>query len=154
MIKNDRMTMAHSIEARVPFTDNDLVQFLASVPVDFKLNGLRKKHLLRTALKGRLPDIILEKKKVGLEMPYSRWMRNELKEFAGDHLAADAVERTGLLSGAGVQKLWSEHQAMRVDHGRALWGLLNYMIWHRHYIERRDYMDYLAEPRAAREEVE
>ncbi|NCC52881.1 MAG: asparagine synthase (glutamine-hydrolyzing) [Spartobacteria bacterium] len=150
MIKNDRMTMAHSIEARVPFTDNELVRFLATVPVEYKLKGMRKKHLLRTALRGMLPDEVLEKKKVGLEMPYSRWMRGELREFAEETLSLSRLEATGLFSSGGVRKMWEEHQSMKVDHGRALWGLLNYMIWHRHYIERRDHMDYMTPPRTPR----
>jgi asparagine synthase (glutamine-hydrolysing) len=150
MIKNDRMTMAHSLEARVPFTDNELVRFLASVPVQYKIKGMRKKHLLRTALKGLLPDEVLEKKKVGLEMPYSRWMREELHDFAEDLLSVSRLERTGLFNAAGVRTLWEQHQAMQFDHGRALWGLLNYMVWHRHYIERRDYLNYLQPVRAAR----
>lgn len=150
MIKNDRMTMAHSLEARVPFTDNELVRFLATVPVKYKMKGLRKKHLLRTALRGLLPEEVLEKKKVGLEMPYSRWIRRELRDYADDLLSPAHLSRTGLFHAAGVRQLWDQHQDRRADHGRALWGLLNYMLWHRHYIERRDFLEYLPPPRSPR----
>ena len=121
MIKNDRMTMAHSLEARVPFTDLDLVQFLSTVPVEYKLKGLRKKHLLRSAMKGRLPEAVLRKKKVGLEMPYSRWMRRELREFAGDVLLSPTVKATGLFDPSEIQRLWSEHSG---DGGRSWPALL------------------------------
>ncbi len=150
MIKNDRMTMAHSLEARVPFTDTELVSFLATVPVDFKMRGLQKKHLLRSALKGVLPDEILRKKKVGLEMPYSRWLRRELRD-AGEALLSDSrLRSTGLLDPQGVRQLWEEHQALRIDHGRALWGLISYLLWYEMYIEKRDYASFLSVPRERR----
>jgi len=137
MIKNDRMTMAHSLEARVPFTDTELVAFLATVPVAHKMPGLRKKHLLRSALQGVLPDAILKKKKLGLEMPYSRWLRAELREVGESVLADARLRATGLFNPAGVRRLWDEHQALHTDHGRALWGLINYLLWHEMYIEKR-----------------
>ena len=70
MIENDRMTMAHSLAARVPFTDVDMVQFLSTMPVAYKLKGLWKKHRLRST--GHLPDAVLRKEKVDLEMTYNR----------------------------------------------------------------------------------
>ncbi|MCU0917175.1 MAG: asparagine synthase (glutamine-hydrolyzing) [Planctomycetes bacterium] len=137
MIKNDRMTMAHSLEARVPFTDTDLVTFLATVPVAYKMPGLRRKHLLRSALKGLLPDAVLKKKKLGLEMPYSRWLRAELRGVGEAVLSDSRLRATGIFNPAGVRKLWDEHQALHTDHGRALWGLINYLLWHELYIEKR-----------------
>jgi asparagine synthase (glutamine-hydrolysing) len=153
MIKNDRMTMAHSLEARVPFTDVDLVRFLSTVPVDYKLKGLKKKHLLRSAMIGHLPDAVLRKKKIGLEMPYSRWMRKDLREFAAEVLLSPGVRTIGLFDAVGIQKLWDEHQAMTVDHGRALWGLLNYLLWYDLYVHRRNAADLRIAPRAPREAV-
>jgi asparagine synthase (glutamine-hydrolysing) len=151
MIKNDRMTMAHSLEARVPFTDVDLVQFLSTVPVDQKLVGLKKKHLLRSAMAGLLPKPVLQKKKVGLEMPYSHWMRHDLRDFAAEVLLSPEVRTTGLFDAAGLRKLWDEHQAMKVDHGRALWGLLNYLLWYDLYLRRRNAADFRMAPRSPRE---
>jgi asparagine synthase (glutamine-hydrolysing) len=141
MIKNDRMTMAHSIEARVPFTDLGLVGWLASVPSGVKLPGLRKKHLLRKAMQGILPGPVVRKKKVGLEMPYSSWLRRELRPLAEEVLSPGSVAGCGLLDPAGVRALWDGHMAMRADNGRALWGLLNYMVWHGAYISTRSYRE-------------
>ncbi len=146
MIKNDRMTMAHSLEARVPFTDMDLFRFMARVPVSRKLPGLRKKQILREAMKGLLPDRILNKKKIGLEMPYSRWFRSDLSEYSRDVLSGSSALDSGLFNASGIDVLWSEHLKMKCDHGRALWGLLNYMLWYDMYISSDDYISYINKP--------
>ncbi len=134
MIKNDRMSMAHSLEARVPFTDNDLVAYMERVPARLKLKRLRKKHLMRRAMEGTLPEIILNKKKVGLELPYSRWLKHELKDLLTLYLGSDRLIGTGLFSPDGVTTLINDHLEGRRDHGRALWGLLNYMMWYELYL--------------------
>lgn len=152
MIKNDRMTMAHSLEARVPFTDKELVAFLGTVPVQHKVKGLKTKHLLRTAMAGSLPASIVSKKKVGLEIPYSKWMRNELRDFIADTLSRSRVAATGLLDPHGVERLWKEHCRLQHDHGRALWGILNYVLWHQLYIERKTWRSWLTPARTARAE--
>lgn len=143
MIKNDRMTMAHSIEARVPFTDIPLFKMLASVPDSLKLPGLRKKNLLRKAMTGLLPREIVTRKKVGLEMPYSVWFRRELKEQTHDLIFSSGVMTSGLFDRAAVEDLWEQHQKMKVDHGRALWGILNYAMWYDMYIGSKDYLGYI-----------
>jgi asparagine synthase (glutamine-hydrolysing) len=135
MIKNDRMSMAHSLEARVPMTDPELTAFMATVPARLKMPRLRKKHLMRRAMEGILPPAILNKKKVGLEIPYSRWFKNELKEVLLDTLTPTRLAATGLFEPGPVQAIVADHMAGRVDYGRALWGLLNYMMWHNLYIE-------------------
>ena len=150
MIKNDRMTMANSLEARVPFTDNELVRTLSSIPVKYKLPFNKKKYLLRTAMKAYLPEVITAKKKVGLEMPYSSWLRNELREMSEDVLSPANLKNTGLFNSNTVLSLWSEHQQMKVDHGRFFWGLLNYMLWYDMYLVKRNYRDYLSKPRHPR----
>lgn len=134
MVKNDRMTMAHSLEARVPFTDIHLTEYLSAVPTGIKFPGLRKKHLLRSGMKGLLPEEILRKKKFGLELPYSRWLTTELKDLLLNYCGGGRVEETGLFRGEAVDALVEEHLFLRHDHGRALWGLLNFMMWHEEYI--------------------
>jgi asparagine synthase (glutamine-hydrolysing) len=136
MIKNDRMSMAHSLEARVPFTDTALTAFMATVPSRIKLPGLRKKAVMRDALAGQLPRVILDKKKVGLEMPYSRWCRRELKDLVDGYLGEERIAACGLFRPDAVRRLVGDHQAGRADHGRALWGLLNYMMWLELYTPR------------------
>jgi asparagine synthase (glutamine-hydrolysing) len=134
MIKNDRMSMAHSLEARVPMTDPDLTAFLSRVPARLKLPRLRKKHILRQAMQGTLPPSVLNKKKVGLEMPYSKWLKNELNDLLMARCAPGRLADVRLFRPEAVGELIDEHMADRWDHGRALWGLLNYMLWHERYI--------------------
>lgn len=135
MIKNDRMTMAHSLEARVPFTDPELTGFMASVPPHLKMKGGKKKNIMRLAMKDKLPESIINKKKVGLEMPYSRWLKTELRELMMDYLGTDNIKKTGIFRPEPIQALIDDHIAGKSDNGRPLWGLLNYMMWHRLYIE-------------------
>ena len=150
MVKNDRMTMVHSLEARVPFTDVALVRFLARVPARCKLRRLTGKVLLREALAGLLPPEIIRKPKVGLEMPYSSWLLGPLRELAGDVLLGGGVRETGLFCEDVIGRLWSEHQQRVADHGRPLWSLLNYLLWHDLYIGRGNFEQHLPAPRPAR----
>jgi asparagine synthase (glutamine-hydrolysing) len=134
MIKNDRMSMAHSLEARVPMTDNDLTTFMARVPTKLKMKRLRKKHIMRRAMEGILPPVILNKRKVGLEMPYSRWFKCELKAQLTSYLAPERIADSGLFRPEAITALVDDHMSGRRDNGRVLWGLLNYMIWLEQYI--------------------
>lgn len=134
MIKNDRMSMAHSIEARVPFTDNDLYRFMARVPVSLKLKGGQKKYLLREVCKPILPRAVVTKKKVGLEIPYSQWMTGPLKPFIDEYLNADAIRGTGIFRGEFVETMVKQHLNRKADHGRFLWGMLNFMMWKQLYL--------------------
>jgi asparagine synthase (glutamine-hydrolysing) len=136
MVKNDRMSMAHSLEARVPLTDLELTAFMSTVPSGLKLRSLRKKHIMRRAMEGILPAEILNKKKVGLEMPYSYWFKYALKDMLTSYLGPERISETGLFRPEAVQALVDDHLAGRVDHGRALWGLLNYMMWLELYIPK------------------
>jgi len=134
MVKNDRMTMVHSLEARVPFTDIALARRLVGWPPSLKLRGLCGKQLLRRGLVGRLPEEILSRKKVGLEMPYSRWLTAELKEWAAEILLSESATAGGVLNSDSIGNLWEQHQSGRFDHGRPLWGLLNFLTWHDLYM--------------------
>jgi asparagine synthase (glutamine-hydrolysing) len=89
---------------------------------------------MRKAMEGVLPQAIIDKKKVGLEMPYSRWFRGELKDVLDRYCGPSRVAATGLFRPEATQRLLDEHQAGTFDHGRALWGLLNFMMWHERYI--------------------
>ena len=143
MVKNDRMTMAFSIEARVPFTDTELFGFLAKVPIRHKFPLLRKKHLLKKALEGSLPDRIARKKKVGLEIPYSSWMRSSLREITLEYISPSRLNQTGLFDPVAVERLWDRHDRKLEDNGRALWGILNYMMWYDLYIQSTNYRSFI-----------
>jgi len=132
MIKNDRMTMAHSLEARVPFTDLPLFEYLAGLSGQVKLHGFTLKYLLKRAMEPDLPKEILHKKKIGLEIPYSQWFCSELKELLLDHLSEPALREIPFLNRRFVLDIVAEHLQKRRDRGRELWGLLSFVLWHRH----------------------
>ncbi len=134
MIKNDRMTMAHSLEARVPFLDTELVSFLLKVPSHHKIVGRQLKFIMRDLFKHRLPPRIISKKKKGLEMPYSIWMCKELKKPLADLFTSQRIKRTELINPGFVDDIWRDHQNLRHDHGRFLWGLAMYILWFEKYI--------------------
>lgn len=134
MVKCDRMTMAFSLEARVPFTDLSLVRYVMSLPDRVRLPGFHQKYLLRQAMAGVLPNAIVRKKKVGMEIPYSRWFCNEWRERAEVYFATEKASCGGVLNAVAVRKYWNEHLNKVADHGRLLWGLLNYIFWYDLYI--------------------
>lgn len=150
MVKNDRMTMVYSLEARVPFTDNLLWEFLSTVPVGLKLKGLRKKHLLRSAMEDLLPSKIVNKKKVGLEIPYPRWLRKNYVDLVEEKLSEKKLEETGLFNPHAVRKFWQQHLEKKYDHGRFIWCMLNYIIWHELYIGSDEYKNHIQPPREPR----
>jgi len=141
MIKNDRMTMAHSIEARVPFTDNILFEFLTQVPIDYKMKGFKKKYLLRAILKDRLPDSVLKKKKVGLEMPYSKWFRKELRGTVEEIFSENRINESGLFNPRKVREIIDNHMVGKQDNGRIIWTIMNYLIWYNQYIANNNFIN-------------
>jgi asparagine synthase (glutamine-hydrolysing) len=133
-VKNDRMSMAHSVEARVPMTDPDLVEFMGSVPPSMKIKGLRTKHLLREAMRGILPDPIIAKKKIGFDMPFGKWIKSELYEFMRDALSSQRLRQSSLFDLNYVERMIDDHVACRRNNARALWGLLNFALWYDAYM--------------------
>lgn len=133
MIKNDRMTMAHSLEARVPFTDLRLFEYLAKLSGRAKVPGFRLKHLLKEAMKPDLPGEILRKKKIGLELPYSEWFCGELQALLLDYLSPSTLRSIPFLQPSFVQAIIAEHLAKKRDRGRELWGLLNFVVWYKQH---------------------
>jgi|AntAceMinimDraft_17_1070374.scaffolds.fasta_scaffold04285_3 asparagine synthase (glutamine-hydrolysing) len=133
MINTDRMTMAHSIEARVPFTDIKLFDYLANLSGDIKLYHNNSKYLLKQAMEPFFPKQILKKKKIGLEIPYSKWFLNELKQLLLDNLSLSSLKKVPFINADYVQQIINEHFNHKADRGRELWGLLNFVIWYRLY---------------------
>lgn len=137
----DRMSMAHSIEARVPFLDHELWEYAAQLPSSYLAGpgyrGGEPKGLLRDALRDRLPAAILARRKQGLAAPHAAWLRRpRLPEWAEDALSRRALARGGYFDPAAVGKLRLAHQRDRDDHSRALMGVLSTQLWHAAFIER------------------
>jgi asparagine synthase (glutamine-hydrolysing) len=137
LTKADRMSMAHSLEARVPYLDRALVELAARLPSDVKIRRLTKKYVLKRALRDHVPSAILRAKKRGFNVPVPAWLRGELRDMVADVLAPTALRRVDLFDPVYVQRLISEHNAMRVDHSRPLWTLLVFMTWHEQWRQDR-----------------
>jgi len=130
MIKNDRMTMAHSLEARVPFTDLHLFEYLAKLAGSCKLRRFTLKYLLKEVMRQDLPEEIIRKKKIGLEIPYSKWFCHELRELMLGYLSPANLRQVPFLKPAFIEKVIAEHLGKKRDRGRELWGLLNFSVWY------------------------
>jgi asparagine synthase (glutamine-hydrolysing) len=128
--KTDRMTMAHSLEARVPFLDRAVVELGRRIPSRLRLRGLTTKYLLRRAMAGRLPERIVRGRKRGFNVPMSAWLAGELSEFTRDTLAPERLRRQGLLDPVAVTRMVDEHMSRRADRSHALWALLVLTVWH------------------------
>jgi asparagine synthase (glutamine-hydrolysing) len=129
LTKTDRMSMAHSVEVRVPFLDPVVAELALALPTSAKVRGLAKKRLLRAVASTLLPRQIARGAKRGFSIPMAAWLRGELLPMARDLLAADALRRGGVLDPAPVTRLLDEHVARRDDHSRALWGMLCFVLW-------------------------
>lgn len=139
MVKNDRMVMAHSIEARYPYMDRPLVEFASTIPSSLKVRGGQGRRIQKLAMKGSLPPEIFRRKNMGLEMPHSLWFLGPLRETASRYFERRNVLKTGILDPDAVDFFWSQHLARRKDYGRPLWCLLNFLVWFDLFVHDRDY---------------
>ena len=135
LMKQDQMSMAASIESRVPFLDHKLVEFAASLPPRLKLRGFTTKWILREAVRPMLPPSILARRKMGFPVPFGLWMRGRWGEIARDVLLDSRSRQRGIIDPAGVERLIDAHASGAADGGDALWSLLNLELWYRTYID-------------------
>jgi asparagine synthase (glutamine-hydrolysing) len=136
LVKTDRASMAHSLEARVPYLDTVVTNLALALPARHKVRGLAKKVLLRKAAKPVLPHEIVHGKKRGFSIPAAAWLRGELEPFARETLSVDTLRRQGFFEPTVVQRLLDDHVAGREDRSRQLWGLLAFTLWHERHVER------------------
>jgi len=131
--RGDRMTMAASIEARVPFLDHALAEFVSTLPDRFRVRGLRGKWILRQAAGQLLPERILRRPKVGFRVPVNLWFRGEMREFLRDHLQGASSMIRAYFNPHALDQVMAEHFDGRQNNEKLLWSLLNLEIWHRRY---------------------
>ncbi len=134
LVKMDRGTMGHALEVRTPFLDPALVELVCSMPSSMKLRGWETKHVLKRALRGRLPRPILERRKQGFGVPIAQWLRGPLRPRLEETLAGDRLRAVGLFDAEHVAQLVSEHLDGRRDHRNALWSLLIFEQWREAYL--------------------
>jgi asparagine synthase (glutamine-hydrolysing) len=147
LVKTDRASMAHSLEARVPFLDPVVTNFAFALPTRHKVRGLRKKVLLRKAVEPLVPAKILGGRKRGFSIPAAAWLRGDLEPFARETLSAATLRRQGFFRPEAVARLLEDHVARREDFSRQLWGLIAFTLWHERHVERTP--GPLREPRPA-----
>ncbi|MCA1726247.1 MAG: asparagine synthase C-terminal domain-containing protein [Actinobacteria bacterium] len=135
LLYSDRLSMAASIEMRVPFLDDEVADLALSLPENLLVRGLRGKYALRRAMDGGVPRPILLRRKAGFGAPVRRWMRSDLREMLGDVLSKDAIERRGWLNAATVARLRREHADGERDHTYRLWTLLGLELWARAFLD-------------------
>ena len=137
LTKVDRMSMAHSIESRVPLLDNDVIAFAATLPAAMKIKNGRRKHVLKEVAATLLPRGIIDRKKQGFGVPLGTWFRGHLRELFADTLLSPTALQRGYFQPAFVNRLVAEHLAGTRDHTLRLWQLLVFERWNREYVDRR-----------------
>jgi len=132
--RGDRMTMAASIEARMPFMDHELAAYVSSLPDRYRVRGFQTKWILREAMKRLLPAPILARPKIGFRVPVSEWFRGPMRDYLYDHLTGSGSLTLPYYRRDALMRVLSEHVNGRHNHEKLLWTLLNLEIWHRQYL--------------------
>ncbi|HET9790421.1 MAG TPA: asparagine synthase (glutamine-hydrolyzing) [Candidatus Angelobacter sp.] len=135
LARGDKMSMAASLEARVPLLDHKLVEFAAALPPHLKIQKLTRKYLLRKVAAKILPEPIIRRKKQGFPVPISGWLRNESRPFVQDLLSRETVRRRGLLDPDYVQRILGQHMRGSEDRGAQLWALIQLELWHQRFLD-------------------
>lgn len=138
LMKQDQMSMAASIESRVPFLDHPLVEFASSLPQRLKLRGWTTKYVLRQAMRGMLPEEILGRRKMGFPVPVGSWFRGAFKGVVDEFVLGERAMARGLFRPDHVRRLVEAHNAGREKHDERLWMLVNWEIWQRIFLDGED----------------
>ncbi len=133
LIKADRMTMANSMELRVPLLDHQVLEFAASLPASYKLRGANTKHILKKALTKRLPAAVLNRKKTGFPVPYAGWLTGELRPAVAEVLLDDQAIGRGLFKRQTIEKIISSPLSSQA-YSKELFSLLTLELWHRTFL--------------------
>ncbi len=134
LMKQDQMSMAASIESRVPFLDHPLTEWVAALPENMRLRGTTTKWILRAAMKDQLPPAILDRKKMGFPVPVGAWLRHRWRPLLDEYVTGGRARERGLFDRDYVSRLVSEHLA-GVNHAERLWALLTFEIWARVHLD-------------------
>lgn len=132
--RGDSMTMAASLEARMPFMDYELAAFISRLPDDWRIRGQTSKFLLRQAMKNLLPERVLKRPKIGLRVPVNKWMQGGMKDYLFDQLLGHDSKTHEYFHKNSLQRILTDHTSGRQNHEKLLWSLLNLEIWHRQYV--------------------
>jgi asparagine synthase (glutamine-hydrolysing) len=148
LMKQDQMSMAASIESRVPFLEHELVEFAARIPARYSIEGMAGKFILKRAVEDLLPHEIVYRKKMGFPTPWEHWLAGSQLDDIESLLLEQRSRQRGLFRPDAVQRLFAEHRGKSRDHGNRIWRLLNFELWQRVMIEG-DSPDGVATPNSA-----
>ncbi len=132
----DKLSSAASVEVRVPFLDNELIDFMGRVPSRLKLKGLTGKYILRKAMSGILPREVLQRRKAGFGAPIRKWLRHDLRPMVDELLSDDVVRQRGLFDTVAVRKLINDDRNGTRDNTYSIWALLTLETWQRTFLDR------------------
>ena len=135
LIKADKMTMANSVELRVPLLDHKILEFAASLPSNFKVRGFTTKYLAKKTLKQRVPKTILNRRKAGFPVPYESWLRKELRGWVREVLSDKRTINRGYFAMPAVQELLARDEA-HGGYSKEIFSLITLEMWHRTFLER------------------
>lgn len=135
LMKQDQMSMAASIESRVPFLDHPLVEFAAALPIRMKLRGMTTKHILREAMRGLLPPEILSRKKMGFPVPVGAWLAGPFRHVLDEFVLSPRAAHRALFDMNAVSRMADEHLRGVARHDQRLWALVNLEIWQRIFLD-------------------
>ena len=136
LTKVDRMSMAHSIETRVPLLDHKLVEFAATIPPELNLHNGTTKYVLKQAMRGILPEEIIDRPKQGFAIPLGYWFRGKLGAYVRDLLLGESARRRGFFNGSYIEELVAQHERGR-NLDLQLWTLISFELWARVFLDRR-----------------
>lgn len=136
LVLSDRMSMAHSLELRVPYLDHILVENFARVNPSMKLRGFQKKYILKKVAERYFSKNFIYRRKMGFSSPIVLWLRNDLKQYMLYILNRRSMEKTGLINADTVERYISEHLSYQHNHDMKLWSLMMFMLWYNKYIDR------------------
>ncbi|MDB4912605.1 MAG: hypothetical protein JWM95_249, partial [Gemmatimonadetes bacterium] len=131
LMKQDQMSMAASIESRVPFLDHKLVEFAARMPERMKIRGLTTKYVLRKCMEGILPAEILSRKKMGFPVPVGAWLRGPYRHVLDEFVIGPRALARGLFNEAALRRIVISHASGEMNHSERLWALINLEMWQR-----------------------
>ncbi len=137
LMKTDRMTMAHSIEARVPLLDHEIVEFGFRMPSKYKIKKGKTKYILREAMTKHIPRNYLYKKKQTFHVPIDNWIQNDLKDYVQQVLSKENINKQGYFNYKYIEKIHRNYKKSQLFYARQLWNLLNFQLWHEQFIEKR-----------------
>ncbi|PFU04191.1 asparagine synthase (glutamine-hydrolyzing) [Bacillus thuringiensis] len=133
LLKADKMSTAHSLELRVPFLDKEVFDVASKIPTELKIANRTTKAILREAVRGIVPDHVLDRKKLGFPVPIRHWLKDEMYDWALNIIKESKTEH--LIDKKYVLNLLEAHRTDKGDHSRKIWTVLTFMVWHQIYIE-------------------